>query len=67
MKTDLLTYHKAILEKISHADRLTFRKELRKAFRALAPGDRDELKRWFRSSCICRVPAPAVQRIQRRG
>jgi len=54
-KTDLLAYHKEVLEKISRADVRTFRKELRKAFKRLVPEDRDALKRWFRSSCVCRV------------
>jgi hypothetical protein len=52
----LIDYYKEILDRISFADRRTFRKELRKAFRNLTPEDRDELKRWFRSSCICRLP-----------
>ena len=52
----LIEYYKEILDRISFADKRTFRKELRKAFRHLTPEDRDELKRWFRSSCICRVP-----------
>lgn len=54
-KTDLLTYHKEVLEKISRADVPTFRKELRKAFKRLVPEDRKALKAWFRSSCVCRV------------
>lgn len=52
----LIDYYKEILDRISFADRRTFRKELRKAFRSLTAEDREELKRWFRSSCICRVP-----------
>lgn len=54
-RTDLLEYHKAILDKISHADVRTFRKELRKAFRRLEPREREVLKGWFRSACLCRV------------
>jgi hypothetical protein len=54
-RTDLLEYHKAILDKISHADVPTFRKELRKAFRRLMPHEREVLKGWFRSACLCRV------------
>lgn len=54
-KTDLLTYHKEVLEKISRADVPTFRKELRKAFKRLLPEERKALKAWFRSSCVCRV------------
>ncbi len=54
-KTDLLTYHKDVLEKISRADVRTFRKELRKAFKRLLPKDREALKTWFRSTCVCRV------------
>lgn len=52
----LIDYYKHILDRISFADRRTFRKELRKAFRQLGPEDRDELKHWFRSNCLCRVP-----------
>lgn len=55
----LIEYYKEILDRISFADKRTFRKELRKAFRSLTPEDREELKRWFRSSCICRVPLRA--------
>lgn len=57
-KTDLLSYHKEILEKISRADVPTFRKELRKAFRRLVPADRQALKEWYRSTCVCRVDSP---------
>lgn len=53
--TDLLSYHKQILEKISRADVPTFRKELRKAFKRLLPADRQALKEWYRSTCVCRV------------
>jgi hypothetical protein len=49
-----LTYYQEVLDKISHADRATFRKELRKAFKRLLPEEREELKRWFRSACLCR-------------
>lgn len=54
MKPASVAYYQEILEKISHADERTFRKELRKAFRRLLPPERDELKRWFRSACLCR-------------
>lgn len=57
MGSNLLDYHKQILEKISHADRVVFRKELRKAFKRLLPAERDELKRWFRETCVCRAEA----------
>ena len=50
-----LEYYKELLEKISFADRATFRKELRKAFNRLVPEERTELKRWFRSHCVCRL------------
>lgn len=60
-KTDLLSYHKEILEKISRADVPTFRKELRKAFKRLVPADRQALKQWFRSSCLCRVDDPKTK------
>ncbi|MFZ1691770.1 MAG: hypothetical protein WAT74_01125 [Flavobacteriales bacterium] len=53
-----VSYYQEVLEKISHADRSTFRKELRKAFKRLLPEEREELKRWFRTACICR---PALQ------
>jgi hypothetical protein len=59
-RTDLLEYHKAILDKISHADVITFRKELRKAFRRLLPHEREVLKGWFRSACLCRVDQSAT-------
>lgn len=54
MKRVPLSYYQAVLDKISHADRSTFRKELRKAFKRLSPEEREELKRWFRTSCLCR-------------
>jgi hypothetical protein len=57
--TDLLTYHKEVLEKISRADVRTFRKELRKAFRNLVPEEREALKAWFRTSCLCKLPTTA--------
>lgn len=53
----LIAYYQEVLDKISFADRATFRKELRKAFRKLLPDERLELKRWFRSACLCR-PLP---------
>lgn len=59
MRTVPLTYYQEVLEKISHADKRTFRKELRKAFKRLLPAEREELKRWFRSACLCR---PALLR-----
>lgn len=55
-------YYKHILDRISFADRRTFRKELRKAFRQLGPEDRNELKHWFRSHCLCRVPMHQPER-----
>lgn len=60
-KTDLLSYHKEILDKISRADVPTFRKELRKAFRRLVPEDRKALKEWYRNSCVCRVDTPSAE------
>ena len=50
-----LEYYKDVLEKISFADRAVFRKELRKAFNRLLPEERTELKRWFRTHCVCRI------------
>lgn len=60
-RTDLLSYYQEVLDKISHADRLTFRKELRKAFKRLMPAQREELKAWFRSACVCRVDHRTVE------
>ncbi|MBK8497454.1 MAG: hypothetical protein IPL52_01230 [Flavobacteriales bacterium] len=54
MKSVPVTYYLEVLDKISHADAITFRKELRKAFKRLLPEQREELKRWFRSACVCR-------------
>lgn len=63
-----VSYYQQVLDKISHADARTFRKELRKAFKRLLPEQREELKRWFRSSCLCRPQqleaVPVVQRVQ---
>lgn len=59
MKIDLLTYYKSVLDKISLVDRGIFRKELRKAFRNLLPEEREELKQWFRTSCVCKLNAAA--------
>jgi hypothetical protein len=56
-------YYKEVLSKISFADRGTFRKELKKAFRLLAPPERDALKQWFRSMCLCR-PHTAVEPVR---
>lgn len=55
MKQVPVSYYQEVLDKISHADARTFRKELRKAFRRLLPEQREELKQWFRSACICRT------------
>lgn len=52
----MLSYYQEVLDKISQADARTFRKELRKAFKRLAPKEREELKTWFRSACLCRAP-----------
>ena len=51
----LVDYYQEVLDKISFADRTTFRKELRKAFKRLLPEERQELKRWFRSACVCKL------------
>ena len=59
-KPEPVTYYQQILDKISHADAPTFRKELRKAFRRLSRPEREELKRWFRQACLCR-PAPPLE------
>lgn len=55
MKIDLLTYYTSVLDKISLVDRSIFRKELRKAFRNLLPEEREQLKQWFRTTCVCKV------------
>jgi len=55
MATPLIDYYQEVLSKISYADRTVFRKELRKAFRQLLPEERTELKRWFRTQCVCRM------------
>jgi hypothetical protein len=55
MKTDMLAYYQQVLATISMADRRVFRKELRKAFKRLLPTEREQLKAWFRSSCVCKV------------
>ncbi|MBV6405498.1 MAG: hypothetical protein IT228_04015 [Flavobacteriales bacterium] len=52
----LLDYHRELLDKISQADARVFRKELRKAFRRLLPEERELLKQWFRSACVCKRP-----------
>lgn len=66
MKRDLLSYYQEILDKISSADARTFRKEMRKAFKRLLPEERDQLKVWFRSACVCRnhppQPSPVAAR-----
>lgn len=55
MKRDLLSYYQEVLDKISMADARIFRKEMRKAFNRLLPEEREQLKAWFRSACVCRV------------
>jgi hypothetical protein len=55
MQRDLLSYYQEVLDKISLADARTFRKEMRKAFKRLVPEEREQLKAWFRSACVCRV------------
>ena len=70
MKRDLLAYYQEVLDKISQADARTFRKEMRKAFNRLVPEEREQLKAWFRSACVCRVDQgrmsaiPTVQEIK---
>ncbi len=55
MAKPLIEYYKEVLSKISYADQAVFRKEMRKAFRRLLPEERDELKQWFRSACVCKT------------
>lgn len=64
MKRDLLAYYQEVLDKISQADARTFRKEMRKAFKRLVPEERDQLKTWFRSACVCRVHQPSEIALQ---
>ena len=55
MAKPLIEYYQEILSKISYADQAVFRKELRKAFRQLMPAERETLKEWFRSACVCKT------------
>lgn len=55
MAKPLIEYYQEILSKISYADQTIFRKELRKAFRRLVPAERETLKGWFRSACVCKT------------
>lgn len=55
MKRSMLPYYKDVLDRISRADRSVFRKEMRKAFQRLDADEREELKQWFRTACLCRV------------
>lgn len=55
MSKPLIEYYKEVLSKISYADQAVFRKELRKAFRHLVPAERESLKQWFRSYCVCKA------------
>jgi hypothetical protein len=64
MKTDMLAYYQQVLATISMADRRVFRKELRKAFKRLMPTERDQLKAWFRSSCVCKVQHQADNEVR---
>lgn len=61
--TKALNYYKEVLGRISFADQAVFRKELRKAFKRLVPEDREALKQWFRTSCLCR-PVHSDQQLQ---
>lgn len=55
MAKPLIEYYQEILSKISYADQAVFRKELRKAFRRLVPAERETLKEWFRTACVCKT------------
>jgi hypothetical protein len=57
----LVDYYQEILNTISFADRATFRKELRKAYRRLLPEEREQLKDWFRTACVCKVAPEPVK------
>ncbi|MCB9170816.1 MAG: hypothetical protein H6597_03935 [Flavobacteriales bacterium] len=61
MRKDLYTYYQELLDKISFADASIFRKEMRKAMRRLLPEERERLKQWFRSACVCKI-GPATER-----
>lgn len=61
MAKPLLEYYQEVLSKISFADQTVFRKEMRKAFRRLVPEERQALKQWFRSSCVCKTETKAPQ------
>ena len=59
MRKDPYTYYQEVLDKISFADAAVFRKELRKAMRRLMPEEREQLRQWFRSHCVCKSARPA--------
>ncbi|HRN35317.1 MAG TPA: hypothetical protein PLV70_11715 [Flavobacteriales bacterium] len=59
MGKPLIDYYKEVLSKISFADQAVFRKEMRKAFRRLIPEEREALKHWFRTSCVCKMEEQA--------
>ena len=61
MEAKLLNYYQDVLDKISKADAPTFRKEMRKAFKRLVPTEREAMKQWFRSACLCRIPDRDLQ------
>ncbi len=61
MPKPLIEYYKEVLSKVSYADQAVFRKELRKAFRHLVPAERESLKQWFRSYCVCKANAESVR------
>lgn len=63
-KRTALDYAKEVLDKISFADRLVFRKELRKAFKRLTSEEREELKQWFRQACLCKVQSLDPVRVE---
>jgi hypothetical protein len=60
MTKTLFDLYTEVLGKVSLVDPRIFRKELRKAFRQLQPAERDELKKWFRTSCICKWQRPKL-------
>lgn len=67
MKRDLLSYYQEVLDKISMADAMIFRKEMRKAFKRLLPEERAQLKEWFRSACVCKLSGSEVQPVRVRS
>ncbi len=67
MSRTLLDHYTEVLGKISLVDARTFRKELRKAFKQLLPEERQQLKQWFRNSCVCKWRSPQLMPVRLRS